>query len=68
MVNGRYVKSIFSSVSGGHLSFTVADGLIGFQYDKPPGEREARTLIFDQHEMVVFIAGVKNGEFDHLYD
>jgi hypothetical protein len=37
VVNGRCVKSTFSIVSGGHLSFTVADGLIGFQYDKPAG-------------------------------
>ena len=69
VVNGRYVKSTFSNASGGCLSFTVADGLIGFQDDKlPPAERKARTLIFDQHEMAAFIAGAKNGDFDHLLD
>jgi hypothetical protein len=69
VVNGRYVKSTFSSANGGCLSFTLADGLIGFQDDKlPPAERKARTLIFDQHEMAAFIAGAKNGDFDHLLD
>ena len=67
MVNGRYLKSTFSNASGGCLSFTVANGLIGFQDDKlSPAERKARTLIFDQHEMAAFIAGAKNGDFDHL--
>jgi len=67
VVNGRYLKSTFSSANGGCLSFTVSDGLIGFQDDKlPPAERKARTLIFDQHEMAAFIAGAKNGDFDHL--
>jgi hypothetical protein len=34
VVNG--LKSTFSSGNGGCLSFTVAGGLIGFQYDKLP--------------------------------
>lgn len=34
----------------------------------PPAERKARTLIFTQHEMAVFITGAKNGDFDHLLD
>jgi len=69
VVNGRYVKSTISNASGGCLSFTVADGLIGFQDDKlPPAERKARTLVFNQHEMAAFIAGAKNGDFDHLLD
>lgn len=69
VVNGRYVKSSFSSANGGCLSFTVSDGLIGFQDDKlPPAERTARTLIFDQRELAAFIAGAKNGDFDHLLD
>jgi hypothetical protein len=43
--------------------------LIGFQDDKlPAAERKARTLVFDQHEMAAFIAGAKNGDFDHLLD
>ena len=67
VVNGRYMKSTFSNASGDCLSFTAADGLVGFQDDKlPAGERKARTLIFDQHEMAAFIAGAKNGDFDHL--
>jgi len=67
VANGRYVKSSFSSGNGGCLSFAVADGLIGFQDDKLPlAERRARTLVFDQHEMAAFIAGAKNGDFDHL--
>lgn len=69
VVNGRFVKSTFSNGNAGCLSFTVAGGLIGFQDDKlPPVERKARTLVFDQHEMAAFIAGAKNGEFDHLLD
>jgi hypothetical protein len=69
VVNGRYLKSSFSSANGGCLSFAVAHGLIGFQDDKlPPAERKARTLIFDQQEMAAFIAGAKNGDFDHLLD
>ncbi|MGH3838550.1 MAG: DUF397 domain-containing protein [Pseudonocardiaceae bacterium] len=69
VVNGRYLKSTFSNASGGCLSFTVADGLVGFQDDKlPPAERQAHTLIFTQHEMTAFIAGAKNGDFDHLLD
>jgi len=69
VVNGRYVKSTFSNGNAGCLSFTVAGGLIGFRDDKlPPVERKARTLIFDQHEMAAFIAGAKNGDFDHLLD
>ncbi|MGH3780145.1 MAG: DUF397 domain-containing protein [Pseudonocardiaceae bacterium] len=69
VVNGRYLKSTFSSANGGCLSFAVADGLIGFQDDKLPlAERKARTLVFDQHEMAAFIAGAKNGDFDHLLD
>ena len=67
VVNGRYLKSTFSNASGGCLSFTVANGLIGFQDDKlPPAERKARTLIFTQPELTAFIAGAKNGDFDHL--
>jgi hypothetical protein len=67
VVNGRYLKSTFSNASGGCLSFTVANGLVGFQDDKlSPAERKARTLIFDQNEMAAFIAGAKNGDFDHL--
>ncbi|MGH3696430.1 MAG: DUF397 domain-containing protein [Pseudonocardiaceae bacterium] len=69
VVNGRYLKSTSSNASGGCLSFTLADGLIGFQDDKlPPAERKARTLIFTQHELAAFIAGAKNGDFDHLLD
>lgn len=69
VVNGQYVKSTFSSANGGCLSFTVAASLIGFQDDKlPPAERKARTLIFDRHELAAFIAGAKNGDFDHLLD
>jgi hypothetical protein len=69
LANGRYVKSTFSNASGGCLSFTVAGDLIGFQDDKlPPAERKVRTLIFDQREMAAFIAGAKNGDFDHLLD
>ena len=67
VVNGRYLKSTFSNGNAGCLSFAQADGLIGFQDDKlPPAERKARTLIFDQNEMAAFIAGAKNGDFDHL--
>ena len=44
VINGRYMKSTFSGGDGGCLSFTVANGLIGFQDDKlPPTERKART-------------------------
>ena len=69
VVNGRYVKSTFSGSNTGCLSFTVAGGLVGFQDDKlAPAERKARTLIFDQREMAAFIAGAKNGDFDHLLD
>jgi hypothetical protein len=69
VVNGRYLKSTFSNASGGCLSFTLADGLIGFQDDKlAPPERKARTLIFTQPEMAAFIAGAKNGDFDRLLD
>lgn len=69
VVNGRYLKSTFSGTTTGCLSFTVAGGLIGFQDDKlPPAERKARTLVFNQHEMAAFIAGAKNGDFDHLLD
>jgi hypothetical protein len=69
VVNGRYLKSTFSSASGGCLSFTLTDGLIGFQDDKlPPAERKAHTLIFTQPELATFIAGAKNGDFDHLLD
>ena len=67
VVNGQYAKSTFSGSNTGCLSFTLADGLIGFQDDKlSPAERKARTLIFDQNEMAAFIAGAKNGDFDHL--
>lgn len=69
VVNGRYLKSTFSNGNAGCLSFTVADGLIGVQDDKlPQAERKARTLIFNQHELAAFIAGAKNGDFDHLLD
>ncbi|MGH3720331.1 MAG: DUF397 domain-containing protein [Pseudonocardiaceae bacterium] len=69
VVHGRYLKSTFSNASGGCLSFTVADGLIGFQDDKlPPSERKARTLVFTQPELAAFIAGAKNGDFDHLLE
>lgn len=69
MANGPYLKSTFSNGNAGCLSFTVAGGLIGFQDDKlPPAERKARTLVFDRHEMAAFIAGAKNGDFDHLLD
>jgi len=69
VVNGRYLKSSFSSANGGCLSFAVADGLVGFQDDKLPfAERKARTLVFGQYEMAAFIAGAKNGDFDHLLD
>jgi Domain of unknown function (DUF5753) len=69
VVNGRYLKSAVSGPSTGCLSFTVVGGLIGFQDDKlSPAERKARTLIFDQREMAAFIAGAKNGDFDHLLD
>jgi Domain of unknown function (DUF397) len=69
VVNGQYLKSTFSNASGGCLSFTLSDGLIGFQDDKlPPADRKTRTLIFTQPEMAAFIAGAKNGDFDHLLD
>jgi hypothetical protein len=69
VVNGRYLKSTFSNASGDCLSFTLADGLIGFQDDKlPPVERKAHTLIFTQPELAAFITGAKNGDFDHLLD
>jgi hypothetical protein len=69
VVNGRYLKSTFSGPSTGCLSFTETDGLIGIQDDKlPPAERKARTLIFTQPELAAFIAGAKNGDFDHLLD
>ena len=63
------MKSSFSSGNGGCLSFAQANGLVGFQDDKlSPPERKARTLVFDQREMAAFIAGAKNGDFDHLLD
>jgi hypothetical protein len=69
VANGQYLKSTFSGSNTGCLSFTVADSLIGFQDDKlPSAERKARTLVFDQYEMAAFIAGAKNGDFDHLLD
>ncbi|MGH3940357.1 MAG: DUF397 domain-containing protein [Pseudonocardiaceae bacterium] len=69
IVNGQYMKSTFSSASGGCLSFTLTDGLIGFQDDKlPPPERKTRTLIFTQPELAAFLNGAKNGDFDHLLD
>jgi hypothetical protein len=69
VINGRYLKSTFSNGHAGCLSFTVAEGMIGFQDDKlPPAERKAHTLIFTQHELAAFIAGAKNGDFDHLLD
>ena len=69
IVNGRYLKSTFSNASGDCLSFTLSDGLIGFQDDKlPPAERKAHTLIFTQPELAAFIVGAKNGDFDHLLD
>jgi hypothetical protein len=69
IINGRYLKSTFSNASGDCLSFTLSDGLIGFQDDKlPPAERKAHTLIFTQPELAAFIAGAKNGDFDHLLD
>jgi hypothetical protein len=69
VVNGRYMKSSFSDGNAGCLSFTVAGGLIGFQDDKLPlAERKARTLVFTQHELAAFVAGAKNGDFDHLLD
>ncbi|MGH3906907.1 MAG: DUF397 domain-containing protein [Pseudonocardiaceae bacterium] len=69
VANGRYLKSTFSNGNAGCLSFTVADGLIGFQDDKlPPPERKARTLVFTPPELAAFIAGAKNGDFDHLLD
>jgi hypothetical protein len=69
VVNGRYLKSSFSNGNAGCLSFTLSEGLIGFQDDKlPPAERKIRTLIFDRHELAAFIAGAKNGDFDHLLD
>ena len=69
VVNGRYVKSTFSNGHAGCLSFTMADGLIGFQDDKLSlAERKTRTLVFTQHELAAFIAGAKNGDFDHLFD
>ncbi len=69
VVNGRYRKSTFSNCNGDCLSFTLSDGLIGFQDDKlPPVERKARTLIFTQPELAAFITGAKNGDFDHLLD
>jgi hypothetical protein len=69
IINGRYLKSTFSNASGGCLSFTLSDGLIGFQDDKlPPAERKAHTLIFTQPELAAFITGAKNGDFDHLLD
>jgi hypothetical protein len=50
-------------------SATTSSSMIGFQDDKlAPAERKARTLIFDQHELAAFIAGAKNGDFDHLLD
>jgi hypothetical protein len=69
VVDGQYLKSTFSNASGGCLSFTLSDGLIGFQDDKlPSAERKARTLIFTQPELAAFTAGAKNGDFDHLLD
>lgn len=69
VVDGQYVKSTFSGVNTGCLSFTLAGGLIGFQDDKlPPPERKARTLIFTQPELAAFLTGAKNGDFDHLLD
>ncbi len=69
VVNGQYVKSTFSNASGDCLSFAMAGGLIGFQDDKLSlAERKARTLVFNQHELAAFIAGAKNGDFDHLLD
>jgi len=69
VVNGEYVKSTFSSSNTDCLSFTLTNGLIGFQDDKlPPPERKARTLIFTQPELAAFLTGAKNGDFDHLLD
>lgn len=69
VVNGRYLKSSFSNASGDCLSFTVAGDLVGFQDDKlAAAERKTRTLVFTRPELAAFIAGAKNGEFDHLLD
>ncbi|MGH3810560.1 MAG: hypothetical protein ACRDRU_28870 [Pseudonocardiaceae bacterium] len=39
VVNGRYLQSPFSNASGDCLSFTLTDGLVGFQDDKLPPSR-----------------------------
>ncbi|MGH3698846.1 MAG: hypothetical protein ACRDQY_05130 [Pseudonocardiaceae bacterium] len=58
VVNGRYLQSPFSNASGDCLSFTLTDGLVGFQDDKlPPAERKIRTS-----------RGVPTNQPHHIHD
>jgi hypothetical protein len=34
----------------------------------PTPRSTIRTLVFTQHDLAAFIAGAKNGDFDHLLD
>jgi hypothetical protein len=67
VVDGKYRKSSYSNGTGGCLSFTVVNGLVGFQDDKLSiSDRKARTLVFTPDEIRAFVLGAKAGEFDHL--
>lgn len=67
VAEGEYSKSSYSNASGGCVSFTVVDDLVGLQDDKLPLDaRKARTLVFTRDEIRAFVLGAKNGEFDHL--
>lgn len=67
LVNAEYTKSSFSNANGGCISLAQLGGYIGLQDDKlPEDDRRARTHVYTRDELAAFIAGAKNGEFDHL--
>ena len=62
MLSKRYAASLRAKIDREHA--TPSDKIRAAAHI----ERKARTLIFTQPEMAAFIAGAKNGDFDHLLD
>lgn len=62
-----HMKATASNGNAGCVTVGTDGQFISVQDDKlPDGVRRDRAQIFTKHEFAAFLAGAKDGEFDHL--
>ncbi|MEV2212292.1 DUF397 domain-containing protein [Streptomyces sp. NPDC050997] len=63
-LNARWIKSRYSNAEGNCVEVaTLVDGEVAMRNSRDP---DGPALIYTPAEVAAFVAGAKEGEFDHL--